>query len=139
MIFLHTNVFYQTSVQATNHLCFQCCQLSNFSDYPSNIFSQKHLATNLAIFKINLATFDVNQMIKGTHFPSKWHKKRKPKIHTAGVLSSLSSLAAIVQFNNNNYYNYYLIIVNLWYTLFVACTCDCWSVSTLRKISRKNY
>ncbi len=32
-------------------------QLSNFSDYPSNFFFQKHLATNLAIFKIDLATF----------------------------------------------------------------------------------
>ncbi len=33
----------------------QCCQLSNFSDYPSNFFFQKHLATNLAIF---ISTFD---------------------------------------------------------------------------------
>ncbi len=45
--------------------CSQCCQLSNFvvkfsnfSDYPSNFFFKKHLATNLAIFKIYLATFD---------------------------------------------------------------------------------
>ncbi len=50
--------------------CFrQCCQLSNFvakfsnfSDYPSNFFFQKHLATNLAIFFLFiwqlLATFD---------------------------------------------------------------------------------
>ncbi len=43
--------------------CIQCCQLSNFvaefssfSDYPSNFFFQKHLATNWAILKIDLAT-----------------------------------------------------------------------------------
>ncbi len=42
----------------------QCCQLRNFvakfrnfSDYPSNLFSKKHLATNLAMFTIYLATF----------------------------------------------------------------------------------
>ncbi len=32
-------------------------KFSNFSDYPCNFFFQKHLATNLAIFKIDLATF----------------------------------------------------------------------------------
>ncbi len=31
---------------------------SNFSHYPSNVFFQKHLATNLPIFLIYLPTFD---------------------------------------------------------------------------------
>ncbi len=39
----------------------QCCQLSNFvakfSRLPYNLFFQKNLATNLAIFKLYLATF----------------------------------------------------------------------------------
>ncbi len=33
-------------------------KFSNFSDYPNNFFFQKHLATNLAILKIYLATYD---------------------------------------------------------------------------------
>ncbi len=50
--------------ESTILLHMQCCQLSNFvaklsnySDYPSNVFFQKHLATSLAIFYIYLATF----------------------------------------------------------------------------------
>ncbi len=53
-------------------------KFSNFSGYPSNNFFQKHLATNLAFFKIYLATFD-KWLDKKAHFPSKLHKKRKPK------------------------------------------------------------
>ncbi len=77
----------------------QCCQcsnfvakFSNFSNYPSNFFFQKHIATNLAIFYIYLATFinfDVIQTIKRHNLPFKLHKKRKPKmvVHTSQELS----------------------------------------------------
>ncbi len=130
----------KTCISMAQAPVIQCCQFSyfvakssNFSNYPSNIFFQKHLTTNLAIFKMYLATFsnywEVTQKIKKVHiFPSKSHKKRKPKtpcsrLRTSRVLSFL--IFAIVQFNNNN------LIVHLWYTLLVACTCNCWSVSTL--------
>ncbi len=112
----------------------QCYQFSNFvvkfgnfSDYPSNLFFQKHLATNLAIFNMYLATFSnfwLSDSDNKEHIFHPNYTKRGYQRWLA-VYTSPELLFAIVQFNNN------LIIARLWYTLLVACTCNCWSVSTL--------
>ncbi len=43
--------------KCTQSSCKQCCQLSNFVAKFCNFFFQKHLATNVAIFKIYLPIF----------------------------------------------------------------------------------
>ncbi len=103
---MYVCVVFVMSCSRTGH---QCCQLSNFvvkfcnfSDYPSNFFFQKHLATNLAIFFLasfsNVLISDSND--KKEHLPFKLHKQRKPKMPRSTELSYL--LFAIVYCNNNN-------------------------------------
>ncbi len=93
----------------------------------SNFFFQKHLATNLAIFFIYLATFSNFWLSDSDNKEHIFHPNytKRGNQRCIAVHTSHELLFAIFQFNNN------LIIAHLWDTLLVACTCDCWSVSAL--------
>ncbi len=74
--------------------------VDNFSHYLSNLIFQKHLATNLAILKFIWQLLISGSNDKKEHFPSKLHKKRKPKMPRSTHITCIK-LFAIAQFNNN--------------------------------------